>query len=87
MLLNEIINLEIINNTSTVGNLNPVIWQHNNKIYLTTCTNSNNQMLKDTTSNLFNQLVKGHLTGKGCKKCSQESQTGTLASVSNYNPT
>jgi len=36
---------------------------------------------------LFNQLVKGHLTGKGCKKCVQEIQTGTLASVSKYNPT
>lgn len=36
---------------------------------------------------LFNQLVKGHLTGKGCKKCVQGSQTGTLASVSKYNPT
>jgi hypothetical protein len=34
----------------------------------------------------FNQLVKGHLSGKGCKKCVQESQTGTLASVSKYNP-
>jgi hypothetical protein len=36
---------------------------------------------------LFNQLVKGHLSGKGCKKCVEESQTGTLASVSKYNPT
>ncbi len=36
---------------------------------------------------LFNQLVKGHLSGKGCKKCVDESQTGTLASVSKYNPT
>jgi hypothetical protein len=35
---------------------------------------------------LFNQLVKGHLSGKGCKKCVQESQTGTLASVAKYNP-
>jgi hypothetical protein len=36
---------------------------------------------------IFNQLVKGHLTGDGCKKCSNENQTGTLASVSKYNPT
>ncbi len=36
---------------------------------------------------LFNQLVKGHLTGDGCKQCSNENQTGTLASVSKYNPT
>lgn len=36
---------------------------------------------------LFNQLVKGHLSGKGCKMCAQESRTGTLASVSKYNPT
>jgi len=36
---------------------------------------------------IFNQLVKGHLSGDGCKKCSNENQTGTLASVSKYNPT
>jgi hypothetical protein len=35
---------------------------------------------------VFNQLVKGHLSGKGCKICVQENQAGTLASVSKYNP-
>lgn len=38
------------------------------------------------THGMFNQLVKGHLSGKGCKKCINESQAGTLASVSKYNP-
>jgi hypothetical protein len=49
--------LELIRNSSTIANLNPAIWQHNNKLYLTTCTNSNNQMLMDTTSNLLNKWV------------------------------
>jgi hypothetical protein len=49
--------LEVIRNSSTIANLNPLIWQYNNKVYLTTSTNSNNQMLMDTMSNLLNKWV------------------------------
>jgi len=57
--------LELISSSSTIGNLNPIIWQHENKIYLTTCTNSNNQMLMDTTSNLLNKWVNFTWTVSG----------------------
>ena len=68
-----------------LGDLNPAIWQHNNKIFLTSSTGAGYyQMLIDTTSNLLNKWV--NLTWTVSSGITNLYENGLLVTTSNSMP-